>query len=189
MQKPTYSGRHVCETYVSGKWNDKLWGHCSALILFCLYVIHQEGSSIDISKLTPFSLLSQLLSTCYSSSPPTSFFSQSVEDRKSISSLSVCDAVCISVLPLIWIFIILCTFSPVSSQTNVFIWKQAAVLVYVCSLETSQSILSRNFGCGWLFLKIKPMLLFFWIDPALYWKCINPGPAVEVYALIHKELL
>lgn len=73
MQKPVYSECQVWDIH-GGKWNNKLSDHWAALILFCLYIIHQEGSSIDISKLTPFSLLNQLLPTCYSSSPQTSFF-------------------------------------------------------------------------------------------------------------------
>lgn len=93
----------------------------------------------------------------------------------------MCDAVCISVLLPIWIFIILCTLSPISAQIHVFMWKQAAILVYKCSLETSQSILTKNFGCGWLFLKIKPsiVILLNWPSPllkgptlCLQWNCM-----------------
>lgn len=57
-------------------------------MLFSL-LIYQEGCSIDISKLTPLSLLTQSLLICYSSSLLlVFFFFLPVEDRKSMSSFS-----------------------------------------------------------------------------------------------------
>ena len=134
MQKPSLLSIRLWDIR-GGKWNHKLSDRWAALISFCLYIIHQEGRSIDISKLTPFFLLNQLFPTCYSSSPQT-IFPQSAQDRKSTCSLSACDAVWISVLSPAWIFII--PWTQPDLFTNYCVCVKTSPRCYLCMLPSNQ---------------------------------------------------